>query len=547
MEVTASSLGLAKSPINLKVLQDFLAEYPNKTDAELLRNGFMFGFKLMYEGPRVESSCQNLKSVIQNPNEAVNKIMKEVRAGRIAGPFKERPLKNLRLSPIGLVPKKNGSWRLIHHLSFPKGSSLNDYIDDTLCSVKYTSLDKVIDSLSLLGCNTLLGKIDIENAFRILPIHPNDFSLLGFTLNGFYFIDKCLPMGCSLSCALFEKFAKFLEWLVMAKAPNGIVHHYLDDFIFMGKPDTNDCMNLMNAFLGICKALGVPLADDKTVWPSKVLVFLGFELNSILMQLRIPPEKLVKLSELLILFLKKKKTTLQEFQSLIGLLDFCARAIPCSRAFNRRFYDATCGILKPNHHLRLTHSIKEDLKMWLFFIDFFNGSCIFPELNWSDNSVLQLYTDSSGTLSLGCAAMFGKHWVFMQWPKKWCKSPIMADLSFLEFVPIALAFHIWLPNFKGKKIILNTDNEALVTILNKKSSKSKYVMYLLRPFVLNMMLNNIQIKAVHVSGLNNGIADSISRKQWDRFRRLAPDADQQATLVPDSFRNLLSGLRQTNY
>lgn len=176
MEVTASSLGLAKSPINLKVLQDFLAEYPNKTDAELLRNGFMFGFKLMYEGPRVESSCQNLKSVIQNPNEAVNKIMKEVRAGRIAGPFKERPLKNLRLSPIGLVPKKNGSWRLIHHLSFPKGSSLNDYIDDTLCSVKYTSLDKVIDSLSLLGCNTLLGKIDIENAFRILPIHPNDLA-----------------------------------------------------------------------------------------------------------------------------------------------------------------------------------------------------------------------------------------------------------------------------------------------------------------------------------------------------------------------------------
>ena len=86
------------------------------------------------------------------------------------------------------------------------------------------------------------------------------------------------------------------------------------------------------------------------------------------------------------------------------------------------------------------------------------------------------------------------------------------------------------------------DAQAFVTILNKNSSKSKYVMYLLRHFVLNIMFNNIQVKTIIVPGFDNAIADSISRKQWDSLSRLAPDADQQATFVPESFRILLSGL-----
>ena len=141
-------------------------------------------------------------------------VLKEIEMGKIAGPFNERPFANLRLSPIGVVRKKPPStgWRLIQHLSFPLGKSVNDGIDPVFSTVQYTSFDKVLDSVAKLGRNTLLAKMDILSAFRLLILHPSDFELFGFKFKNQFYFDKCLPMGCSASCSLFEKFASFLEW-----------------------------------------------------------------------------------------------------------------------------------------------------------------------------------------------------------------------------------------------------------------------------------------------------------------------------------------------
>lgn len=59
--------------------------------------------------------------------------------------------------------------------------------------------------IAMLGPSAELGKVDIKNAFRLLPIHQGDFDLLGFKFKNQFYIDKCLPMGCSISCAIFEK------------------------------------------------------------------------------------------------------------------------------------------------------------------------------------------------------------------------------------------------------------------------------------------------------------------------------------------------------
>jgi hypothetical protein len=76
---------------------------------------------------------------------------------------------------------------------------------------------------------------------------------------------------------------------------------------------------------------------------------------------------------------------------------------------------------------------------------------------------------------------------------------------------------------------MKIDNQALVIIINKRTSQSKYVMQLLRPFVLLTMCNNVQFEAVHLSGVNNELADSLSRFQMIRFRKLA---QRQAQLQP---------------
>ena len=136
---------------------------------------------------------KNLKSAIAHPKVVVEKISKEVKAGRVAGPFKYPPIPNLRISPLGLVPKKGATdFRLIHHLSYPPNASVNDYIDPKFCHVKYTQFDEAIKLVQDLGQGCLLGKSDIKSAFRLIPVAPEDFDQLGFCY------DKKVYFGSSI-------------------------------------------------------------------------------------------------------------------------------------------------------------------------------------------------------------------------------------------------------------------------------------------------------------------------------------------------------------
>lgn len=519
-----------------------MEHYPSK-DKELLLNGFKEGFSLHYAGDRSALESSNLISVKQNPQVAVKLVEKEVELGRMAGPFVDKPFSNLRVSPIGLVPKKDGAYRLIHHLSFPQGSSINDFIHPDLCKVKYASFDDAIDLVSRLGQGAQLGKMDIKSAFRLLPISPNDFELLGVKVDGKYYFDKCLPMGCSISCSLFEKFSTFLEWVVKQRCNSEDLLHYLDDFFFGSEKDSNHCLELMQVFEQLCGELGVPIASEKTVWPTPIIIFLGLVINTVNMTVSIPAEKLFELRQLLECCLGKKKVTLKFLQSLVGSLNFCSRAIPASRAFCRRFYDAMSGVTRPTHFIRVTKALKEDIKMWLLFLDCFNGSHYFPERLWVSNSSIQLFTDAAGNADLGCAAYFHPLWIFYPWPQNWNGHSILRETTLLELIPIVLAFQTWGPLLRGKKLVLHVDNLALVAILNKNSSKSSHVMQCLRPLVLQGMLMNIQFKAIHVPGKNNEVADALSRKQWVRFQQLAPSAKQLPDEVPASFHLLISSLK----
>jgi len=75
-----------------------------------------------------------------------------------------------------------------------------------------------------------------------------------------------------------------------------------------------------------------------------VLVYLGLELDSAEMVVRIPKDKMQEVVDKIKLILSQKKTTLKAMQSLIGSLNFCCRAIVVGRPFCRRLINATCGI-----------------------------------------------------------------------------------------------------------------------------------------------------------------------------------------------------------
>lgn len=510
----------------------------------MLKNGFLFGFSIGFSGERNGIDARNLKSARVNSQILREKINSEVLLGRFAGPFKTPPYSNLKVSPLGLVPKSNGGWRLINHLSYPEGNSVNDGISDDLSSVKYSSFDSVVNMIFQLGKKAELAKRDLKSAFRILPISPDDFCLLGVKDNeGNYYIDKFLPMGCKISCSLFEKFSSFLDWLVKYLARMNSLDHYLDDFIFAGEQNSNHCHKLVVTFSEACSQLGVPIAEEKSIGPCTKLVFLGLEIDSVNMLIRIPLHKVKELHDLIVKVINRHKVTLKEFQSLVGKLSFFTQAIRSSRAFLRRCYDSMIGVKKPFHKIRITAAIKLDLLTWLTFLESFNGIAYIPSDTWLTSDCLELYTDSAGSNLLGCSCYYKQEWAFFPWPETWCSEELMKDITFLEMVPVVLALYLWGKQLSQKNVVLHIDNQALVYVINKQTTKSKRLMQLVRQFVLLAMVNSINFKAFHISTNLNCIADSISRKQWDRFRQLAPGAKELPQPIPQSFHTMICNLK----
>jgi hypothetical protein len=75
--------------------------------------GFSFGFRIHFQGAEWSFEARNLRSALDNPKAVDSKLNKELEAGRLVGPFMSPPLKYSRVSPLGLVPKKQPAWNRI--------------------------------------------------------------------------------------------------------------------------------------------------------------------------------------------------------------------------------------------------------------------------------------------------------------------------------------------------------------------------------------------------------------------------------------------------
>ena len=90
-------------------------------------------------------------------------------------------------------------WRLIVDLSYPDGASINDGISKELCSLQYIKIDQVAEVAIQHGRGAVLGKNDIKNAYRVVPVHPSNCPLLGMRWEGKEYVDSALPFGLRLA------------------------------------------------------------------------------------------------------------------------------------------------------------------------------------------------------------------------------------------------------------------------------------------------------------------------------------------------------------
>ena len=427
-----------------------LENYPYKVVACELIKGLKFGFPLNYSGPRSPITSKNLKSVADMPELTKQKISKELAMGRIAEPFSVPPFPTLRVSPIGLVPKKNGDFRMIHNLSYPCNNSVNDFIDHEFCSVRYSSIDDAVKIIQRLGRG--------QNYQSVISKAPFTYSgyFLAISISwGLFFRINIILINVSLlehrSVVLYLK--NFQPLFIGSQKFVPVIQIFCIIwmiFLFGGDANTSRCHETLKTFQEVCKSWGVPLADDKTVEPVEVLTFLGVELDTIKMEMRLPQDKIIELTNRLKICLDAKKVSLRDLQSLLGLLNFACQVVAPGRAFSRRLINATCKVTKPHHRIRVSQEMREDLKVWLSFLSDYNGITVMLDNVWTSNETICLFTDSAGGRDKGFGIYFQGKWAQGCWPKEWADNGILADITFLELFPVVISVHIWGIHLKNK-------------------------------------------------------------------------------------------------
>ena len=283
------------TPIRANKFEELLRGHPNRSLVSHVISGFKQGFLFKYQGPRVSRETNNLKLAYQYRDKLWESLMKEVHLGQIISPFTTQPMTPLICSLFGMVEKKNSmDMHRVTHLSYPKGSSINAFIDPLDVETHYQTFEAAVNLMAKVGHGSFMVKEDFKSAFHNIPMAFTELNLFGVKVEGKYFIDCALPFGASILCKIFGDVASLIHWIVEKRAGHKFVH-YLDDFSTIHRLKMV-CSSIMSVFKLVCDQIGMPMSPDKSEGPTQVIEFLGLMIDTIEMVVRILRDKMWAMS-----------------------------------------------------------------------------------------------------------------------------------------------------------------------------------------------------------------------------------------------------------
>ena len=169
------------SGLKIQMWRYILKDY----DLQIIGDYLQYGFTLNVDRVNFEynQNVVNHASSLRNPNGVIEYFNTEVQHQAMVGPMKESPFPKTHYSPIMARSKPDGSIRVIVDLSWPIGQGVNNYVpgdnfDDISFTLKYPTIDLVVEKIREMGPDAQLFKVDLQRAFRNLCIDPLDYPLL---------------------------------------------------------------------------------------------------------------------------------------------------------------------------------------------------------------------------------------------------------------------------------------------------------------------------------------------------------------------------------
>lgn len=489
-------------------------ELKDDPDKDFILTGIEHGFRITDQDSVFQSVDRDNYRSATNPDirdTVESQILMEIAEGN----YRICVNKPTIVSSLGAIPKPNSDKiRLIHDCSQPSDKAVN-----TFATTEKFSYQTFEEAVRLLTPNCFMAKVDLQSAYRSCALHPDCYPATGlkWKFKGHnkptYLYDTKLLFGSARAPSIFSRITQSVRRMMARRGISAIVC-YLDDFFIVASTH-EECQRAMNMLIALLRRLGFFISWSKVEGPTHVITFLGIRIDSHTMTLALPQDKLAKTRTILDGFAARTRASRRQLQSLAGKLNWCCQVIAGGRAYLRRILDTMNTLKQPHHKARLTKEFHADILWWRTFLSVFNGtqSCLTPY------STITLQVDSSTT---GAGMFMEGDWAYCHWATD---MPNIADLhiNHKETITIVLAARRWAHLWTNKTVNVHTDSITAKAAINKGHSKCKHIMPYLRELVWLSALFNFKVRAYHISGTKNTLADNISRLSYSGF--LAKTAD----------------------
>ena len=353
------------------------------------------------------------------------------------------------------------------------------------------------------GANCFLYKVDLSCAYRQLPIDPFDWPLLGIAWDSKIFIDLAIPFGLRHGAMACQRVTEAVCY-VLKKNNDADAEPYIDDFEGVAGPDRREANNQYIAIKTILLELGLTVAWEKCVPPTRVLTWTGTTFDTIRMLMWIDVEKVEEALMLCRKHIDDNAINFKQLEVLIGKLLYASKlATPARRFLNSTLALKRC--LPERGNFAIPSAVVAELQWFIHFLPHYNGKAM---IRLRTTPTIFMFTDAS--LVGGGAFVQDYAYFAVKWP-----SPLLEwnlSISELEIYTVLLAVRAWSDFLSGTTFLVKSDNEATVVVIKSGKTRSLFMADCLKELWFLCASADIDLLISHISGKDNVTADLLSRR-----------------------------------
>ena len=488
------------SDLNISAWEKHLQDYHDQFLIQYLKFGFPLSLKCPDNLSRTDIT--NHFSAVSEAKAVTNYIEKEISLGAMLGPVNEVSSSHFHCSPMLTRPKDGNKRRVILNLSYPQNYSLNDEVDRLKFDNRTFTLKlPVIDDITQAICSKhdpVLFKVDIARAFRNLRADPVDALKFGIKWQDKYFLDGGIAFGWVHGTSAFQMAADAIAHIMKKRGCQ--LFPYIDDFV--GVVEKNEADSHFQYLTSLLQELGLPLNWDKHTPPSTRLTCLGILISIPDSTLSIDSGKLDLIYQECLRVKQCRFLSRKAYQSLLGKLLYIHKCVVPARTFVNRILE----LFRANHNLKrveLTEEFFKDIEWFLTFLPRFNGKTFFNKTLTQQHHNIFVDACLSGVGAL--------------WGDRVYASPVHDIPNFsptivhLEMINLVIALRMWGKFWKNSVVTAHCDNFAVVQVVDNSRTRDPLLAACIRNIWLLAATWDIDFKIVHIPGVRNVQADTLSR------------------------------------